>query len=123
MGIGGWEKVFENASERSGVKVTPHTLRHTFAVYMLCALLRRHHDSMKIKDDVRRLTEGGRGDVYATIFGDPLRALQRLLGHKHYETTFIYLDILSADDFVIDEALRIFEDTLGSEEDYLDLIR
>ena len=80
-------------------------------------------DSMKLKDDVRRLTEGGRGDVYATIFGDPLRALQRLLGHKHYETTFIYLDILSADDFVIDEALRIFEDTLGSEEDYLDLIR
>lgn len=123
MGIGGWEKVFETASERSGVKVTPHTLRHTFAVYMLCSLLRRLHDSREIRDEAKRFTEGDRNDAYHTIFNDPLRVVQKLLGHKRYETTFIYLDVLSADDFVIDEALKIFEDTLGSEEGYRDLIR
>lgn len=115
----GWEAIFRDASARSGVDVTPHTLRHTFAVYMLSALLRRSmRSAAEVADEAKRLTEGDRRDVYSSIFGDPLRKLQKLLGHKHYETTFIYLDVLSADDSVIDEALAIFDSAFGSEEDY-----
>ena len=122
MGEFGWEAVFRRASELSGVEATPHTLRHTFAVYMLAGLLRIAMASAdRVRDEVRHATEGGRTDVYAAIFGDPLRKLQRLLGHKHYETTFIYLEVLGADDRVIDEALSIFDTAFGSEEDYRDL--
>lgn len=122
MGEFGWEAVFRRASELSGVEASPHTLRHTFAVYMLAGLLRIAMASAgRVRDEVRRATEGGRTDVYAAIFGDPLRKLQRLLGHKHYETTFIYLEVLGADDRVIDEALSIFDTAFGSEEDYRDL--
>jgi len=123
IGVSGWEAVFRRASELSGVDVMPHTLRHTFAVYMLAGLLRNAMASAaRARDEVRRATEGGRTDVYAAIFGDPLRKLQKLLGHKHYETTFIYLEVLGADDSVIDEALSIFDSAFGSEEDYRDLV-
>lgn len=87
---------FTRASERCETllkrpfKVTPHTLRHTFAVHMLSFLIREHlqiDDFATLRDHQTRLgADGFRG--YAL---NPLRVLKSLLGHKSVETTFGYL--------------------------------
>ncbi|MEU8205882.1 site-specific integrase [Streptosporangium sp. NPDC049046] len=84
-----WENVFRAANERcetvlSGVMseppfATPHSARHSFALYMLVAL----HHAMDLR---MGLTPEERRD-FRLLYGDPWRMVQDLLGHSDVATT------------------------------------
>ncbi|MFF0474394.1 integrase [Streptomyces sp. NPDC004284] len=92
-----WENVFTSANQRCQAVLdpeperrldphrsqapyaTPHSCRHSFALYMLVIL---HH----LLDQRMGLTPEERRD-YRLLYGDPWRMVQDLLGHKHIETT------------------------------------
>ena len=117
MGRMGWIDTFNRASVRSGIKATPKTLRHTCAVYLLSRLLKAMLSSI---DEARAEAEKIKGhsptQIFNSIFGDPLRRVQKYLGHKDYDTTFIYLDILGSHDQITDDALAVFDQVISAEE-------
>ncbi|WP_275462294.1 integrase [Streptomyces noursei] len=101
--ISSWEGVFRGANERCRAvldpspetpgfapyrsiapQATPHSARHSFALYMLVVL---HY----LMDQKFRLTPEERRD-FRLLYGDPWRMVQDLLGHADLETTrAIYL--------------------------------
>lgn len=90
---------FKNISKKTGVNLTPHGCRHTFAIYQLEAMIKRMAINLK------KLREGG-ADAYRQILNDPLRDLQRLLGHSDISSTYIYLDFLEESEALVDESLE-----------------
>ncbi|MFE9806099.1 integrase [Streptomyces sp. NPDC005548] len=92
-----WENVFTSANKRCRVVLdpepkqgldphrvrapyaTPHSCRHSFALYMLVIL---HY----LMDQRLGLTPEERRD-YRLLYGDPWRMVQDLLGHASIETT------------------------------------
>lgn len=98
-----WEAVFARASRRctdAGVPlhVTPHQLRHTFAVHMLAMLIQQR---LREASD-----EAGAMDGYRHVLGDPLQQVQRLLGHASLTTTMIYLDHVASRADTVDAAVE-----------------
>lgn len=122
MGKIGWGDVFRRASERSGIKASPKTLRHTCAVYLLSRLLKNSLVSVsEAREEAQKMRGSTPSKIYESVFGDPLRKVQKYLGHKHYETTFTYLDVLGSHQGIDDEALAVFDRVIGTEEGYLDV--
>lgn len=104
-----WEMVFRRASQRCqhfgiDIEVTPHSLRHTFAVHMLSRLIRAQIGTVIGK----RRSGDQHGAAYQRMIGDPLQKLQHLLGHASITSTYIYLDSLEECQELVDAAANAF---------------
>lgn len=116
-----FEAVFARACERCAgfgrpMSVTPHTLRHTFAVYMLSELIKASIGNvLTLRRHRRDLGEG----AYRRIVLDPLGRLRRLLGHASVSSTYIYLTCLEEAQQLVDEAVGSWSDRLDSPDDML----
>lgn len=110
-----WEAAFRRACIRCQrfdieVEVTPHTLRHAFAVNMLSMLIREQIGTVFDPQDRH-------GAAYRRVLGDPLQKLQHLLGHASITSTYIYLDSLAEAQELVEAAVdRWAEDTAGDAE-------
>ncbi len=114
MSTSTWQEIFDAANRRCArldvdVHVTPHMLRHTFAVETLSALVRVH---------LRRAAEGQSPTeraqaAYAWLTGDPIRRVQLLLGHRSEATTRRYLGSVHQVEELVDAAMREWEDRIA----------
>jgi len=97
-----WEAIFLRASCRCNetgldIRISPHQLRHTFAVHML---------AMLIEQQIGQAVPDTRGmEAYRQLLSDPLRQVQRLLGHASITTTYVYLDQIAAQADTVDTAV------------------
>ena len=99
-----WEAIFARASRRCAdagiaIRVSPHQLRHSFAVHMLAMLIQ--HQLRDAAIDPTTPMEG-----YRRLLGDPLQQVQRLLGHASLTTTYIYLDHIATRADTVDAAIE-----------------
>jgi site-specific recombinase XerD len=99
-----WEAIFARASRRCAdagmaIRVSPHQLRHSFAVHMLAMLIQ--HRTRDAAIDPTTPMEG-----YRRLLGDPLQQVQRLLGHASLTTTYIYLDHIATRADTVDAAVE-----------------
>ncbi len=107
-----WEVIFGRASSRCrsfgfDVSISPHQLRHTFAVHMLAMLIQH-----RIRDAA---LPAGPMEGYRQVLGDPLQQVQRLLGHASLTTTYIYLDHIATRADTVDAAVEELLELLPSE--------
>lgn len=97
-----WEAIFLRASRRChdaglDIRISPHQLRHTFAVHML---------AMLIEQQIGQTSPDNSGmEAYRQLLSDPLQQVQRLLGHASITTTYIYLDQIAAQADTVDTAV------------------
>ncbi|MGH2351024.1 MAG: tyrosine-type recombinase/integrase [Chloroflexota bacterium] len=106
-----WTGVFDLATQRcrrAGVEVraTPHMLRHTFAVHTLGHLVRE-------VIALGRPSPGGQA-AYQRVIADPLRTLQRLLGHSDLATTHQYLQYTDDAQHLVDDAVSAWADDIAA---------
>ena len=110
-----WQSVFARANARCerfgiGVSVTPHALRHSFAVHMLGLLLRQTVAALG-EDPARTHTSA---QVKRLLVGNPLRRLQLLLGHAQEATVYTYLDVLDEAQEIVASALARWDAQAGA---------
>ena len=106
-----WQSLFHRANARCerfdlDLKVSPHTLRHSFAVHMLGLLLRQTVVALG-HDPGRHYTSA---HVKRLLVGNPLRKLQLLLGHASEATVYAYLDVLDEAQEIVAGALDRWDD-------------
>lgn len=109
-----WHQYFEDANDRLAtfgsatptmpLAVTPHDLRHTFAVVMLRSLQQR---ATQFEQSRPRT---GFGTISEHIIHNPLLTLQRLLGHASPSTTMVYLRYVDESDELIQRAFESWND-------------
>ncbi len=107
MAADAWRGVFTRASARCrrhglDLDVTPHVLRHTFAVHMLHHLV-QSEGIVHPKPQER---------TFRSLVVNPVRTLQRLLGHAHIMTTYTYLECV-ADLGVVEGAASLLHGQFG----------
>ena len=107
-----WEVAFARASSRGrsfgfDIGISPHQLRHTFAVHMLAMLIQH-----RLRDAA---LPAGPMEGYRQVLGDPLQQVQRLLGHASLTTTYIYLDHIATRADTVDAAVEELLALLPSE--------
>lgn len=118
-----WHQYFAEANERlakfagqvpsMASAVTPHDLRHTFAIVMLRSLQQR---ALKLEES-RPAT--GFGTISEHIIHNPLLTLQRLLGHASPSTTMVYLRYVDESDELIQRAFESWSDDAKDYADYV----
>jgi site-specific recombinase XerD len=99
-----WEAIFARASRRCAaagmaIGISPHQLRHSFAVHMLAMLIQH-----RLRDAAIDPTTPMEG--YRRLLGDPLQQVQRLLGHASLTTTYLYLDHIATRADTVDAAVE-----------------
>ena len=97
-----WEAIFLRASRRCqnaglDIRISPHQLRHTFAVHMLAMLIEQQIGHTK--------PDASGMEAYRQLLSDPLQQVQRLLGHASITTTYVYLDQIAAQADTVDTAV------------------
>jgi integrase len=110
-----WLAVYARANTRCerfgvGVSLSPHTLRHSFAVHMLGLLLRQTVAALG-GDPARTHTSA---QVKRLLVGNPLRRLQLLLGHAQEATVYTYLDVLDEAQEIVASALARWDREAGA---------
>lgn len=106
-GVAVWGQVFTEANLRLAVlcresgapippRVTPHMLRHTFAVQYLQGRM----DG--IGNEERRAAQSGNYERLQRHLMNPLLEIKELLGHRHLDTTLGYLREVARHDPLID---------------------
>jgi site-specific recombinase XerD len=105
-----WQSLFHRANQRCArfdldLRVSPHTLRHSFAVHMLALLLRQTVAALG-HNPGRRYTSA---QVKRLLVGNPLRKLQLLLGHASEATVYTYLDVLDEAQEIVAGALDLWD--------------
>lgn len=106
-----WQAAFQRANQRCArfgldLSVSPHTLRHVFAVHMLGLLLKQ---TVRALRGQQRATLSGE-QIKRLLVGDPLRKPQLLLGHKQVSTTYAYLDVLDEAQEIVLSALAEWDE-------------
>ncbi|MGH3119772.1 MAG: tyrosine-type recombinase/integrase [Streptosporangiaceae bacterium] len=111
-----WQSVFGRANARCArfgldLRVSPHTLRHSFAVHMLGLLLRQTVAALGEGYQAGSLTSA---QAKRLLVGNPLRKLQLLLGHRNEATVYAYLDVLDEAQEIVASALERWETQAGA---------
>jgi len=112
-----WHATFEAASRRTldlasndmggrRARITPHDLRHTFAVVLLKALT----DVALAREADRRAGDLGPATLSEHIAINPRLTVQRLLGHSNPATTMIYLRYIEDTDALVRDVFDSWSD-------------
>lgn len=112
-----WHATFAAASRRTlelaesqmggrRAQITPHDLRHTFAVVLLKALT----DVALAREADRRAGNLGPATLSEHIAINPRLTVQRLLGHSNPATTMIYLRYIEDTDALIQDVFESWGD-------------
>ncbi|WP_156366485.1 tyrosine-type recombinase/integrase [Microbacterium sp. No. 7] len=112
-----WHATFEAASRRTldlaqaemggrRVRITPHDLRHTFAVVLLKSLT----EVALAREAERRAGNVGPSTLSEHISINPRLTVQRLLGHSNPATTMVYLRYVEDTDALIQDVFESWSD-------------
>tara|TARA_Y100000114_G_scaffold152874_1_gene171914 strand:+ start:1502 stop:1945 length:444 start_codon:yes stop_codon:yes gene_type:complete len=112
-----WHATFEAASGRAlrlaqdemggrRARITPHDLRHTFAVVLLKSLT----DVALAREAERRAGNVGPATISEHIAINPRLTVQRLLGHSNPATTMVYLRYIEDTDALIQDVFESWSD-------------
>tara|TARA_B100000678_G_scaffold215233_1_gene182529 strand:- start:310 stop:1107 length:798 start_codon:yes stop_codon:yes gene_type:complete len=112
-----WHATFESASRRTlelaqdemggrRTRITPHDLRHTFAVVLLKSLT----EVALARETERRAGNVGPATLSEHIAINPRLTVQRLLGHSNPATTMVYLRYIEDTDALIQDVFESWSD-------------
>jgi integrase len=87
-------------------RITPHDLRHTFAVVLLKSLT----DVALAREAERRAGNVGPATLSEHISINPRLTVQRLLGHSNPATTMVYLRYIEDTDAIIQDVFESWSD-------------